>query len=116
MRNSCGVWIACPTHRGSDGLGWRSNAILREGTPQQTENEQFPQPLHPGAPENAPDLFMELRRNGTLDEYLKEKGIEANELYQQLVAEQPKGPDGHPRGPQTQLLAEEVVMAQMLDF
>ncbi len=63
-----------------------------------------------------PKLFMELRRTNKLDDYLQEKSREAHELLAQLLAGEPKGVDGFPKDPQAERLAEERVMAQMMDF
>jgi hypothetical protein len=66
--------------------------------------------------ERAPKMFMELCRSGQLDKYVKERGLEAHALLDQLLASEPKGVDGLPKDTQAQRLAEEQVMAQMLDF
>ncbi len=63
-----------------------------------------------------PKLFRELVKTNKIDQYLQEKSLEAHELLETLLAPEPKGPDGLPRDPQAQRLAEERVMAQMLDF
>jgi hypothetical protein len=61
-------------------------------------------------------MFMELCRSGQLDKYVQERGLEAHALLDQLLASEPKGVDGLPKDIQAQRLAEEQVMAQMLDF
>ena len=66
--------------------------------------------------ERAPKMFKELCRSGRLDEHLQEKSVEAHELLDQLLASEPKGVDGLPKDLQALRLAEEIVLAQMLDF
>lgn len=66
--------------------------------------------------ERAPKMFVELCRSGGLDEHVQEKGQEAHELLQQLLASEPRGVDGLPKDVQAERLAEERVLAQMLDF
>lgn len=61
-------------------------------------------------------MFKELCRSGRLDEHLQEKSMEAHALLDQLLASEPKGVDGLPKDPQTERLAEEQVLYQMLDF
>ena len=63
-----------------------------------------------------PGLFRELVKTKQIDQYLQAKSAEAHGLLAQLVASEPKGPDGLPRDPQALRLAEERVWAQMLDF
>jgi hypothetical protein len=66
--------------------------------------------------DNDPKLFMALRRSGQLDAHVQAKGLEANELLQQMLAQEPKGPNGLPLDPQAYRLAQERAMAQMLEF
>ena len=66
--------------------------------------------------ERAPKMFVELCRSGRLDEHVQEKSQEAHELLHHLLASEPKGVDGLPKDVQAERLAEERVLAQMLDF
>ena len=66
--------------------------------------------------DNDPGLFMALRRNGTLDQFVQEKAVEAYNYLDEMLANEPKGPSGLPLDGQASRLAQERVMAQMLDF
>jgi hypothetical protein len=59
---------------------------------------------------------MELRRSGQLDKHLQEKSLEAHALLAQLLDKEPKDRDGFPKDIQSERLAQERVMARMLDF
>ena len=59
--------------------------------------------------ERDPKLFMSLRKSGQLDQYVQEKGLEANRLLRELVAA--KGND-----PASLREAEEQVKAIMFDL
>ena len=63
-----------------------------------------------------PVLFRDLVKRGQMDAYLQEKSLEAHRLLADLLAAEPKGPDGFPKDPQAERLAEERVKSQMLDF
>lgn len=66
--------------------------------------------------EREPKLFRQLVKSGQIDQYVQEKAVEAYRLLDDLLASEPKGPDGLPRDLQAQRLAEERVKAQMFDF
>jgi len=66
--------------------------------------------------DNNPALLRDLVRNGQLEAHLQAKSAEAHELLNQLLASEPKGPDGLPKDQQAQRLAEERVLAEMLEF
>ena len=63
-----------------------------------------------------PGLFNALRRSGQLDDYVQQKTVEAYQYLEEMLAHEPKGPTGLPLDQQASRLAEERVMAQMLDF
>lgn len=63
-----------------------------------------------------PGLFRELVKTGQIDQHLQDKSLEAHRLLDDLLAPEPKGPDGLPKDPQALRLAEERVKSQMLDF
>ena len=63
-----------------------------------------------------PGLFRDLHRRDQLDAFLQEKSAEAHRLLDDLLAPEPKGPDGLPKDPQALRLAEDRVRSQMLDF
>lgn len=63
-----------------------------------------------------PALFRELVRSHQIDQFLQQKSAEAHALLEQLLAPEPKGPDGLPKDPQALRLAEERVFAQMTEF
>jgi hypothetical protein len=66
--------------------------------------------------EKDPKAFRELRKNGQLEAEAQRASLEAHELLRQLLAQEPKGSDGLPLDIQAERLAEERVLAQMLDF
>ena len=65
--------------------------------------------------EHAPKMFVELCTSDRPDQHLQEKSVEAHALLEQLLAPEPKGVDGLPKDPQALQLAEERVLAQMLE-
>lgn len=60
--------------------------------------------------EQAPKMFMELRRHGRLDQHLQQKSLEAQEMCKGLLA-QHKDP-----GPAERQQAEEIVRATLIEF
>ena len=65
--------------------------------------------------EQAPKMFMELRRSGKLDEFLQQKGHEALHLKAELLANKPKDKSGN-YSPADERGAEEVVRSQLIEF
>lgn len=59
--------------------------------------------------EKDPGLFMELRRSGQLDQFVRERGLEAEKMLKDLLAA--KGSD-----PASRVSAEEQVMSVFLDM
>jgi hypothetical protein len=66
--------------------------------------------------QRAPKMFVELCKSGQLDHHVREKSVEAHALLDQLLANEPKDVAGLPKDLQASRIAEEMVMAQMLDF
>ena len=66
--------------------------------------------------ERDPKGFMELLRAGTLEATLQTKGEEANAMLRQMPVNEPTGPTGLVIDLNAERMAEEVVMAAMLDF
>lgn len=60
--------------------------------------------------ERDPKLFMELRRSGQMDDHLRQKQLQANELKELLLAQYP-----HPSMAEVRE-AEEQVFATLIDF
>ena len=46
--------------------------------------------------EQAPKMFMELRRSGKLDQHLQEKSTEAHQMLRELLAQKPRTARGDP--------------------
>jgi hypothetical protein len=66
--------------------------------------------------ERAPKMFVKFCRSGQLDQHVHDKSVEAHALLERLLADEPRGIDGLPQDLQALRLAEERVLAQMLDF
>jgi hypothetical protein len=66
--------------------------------------------------EEAPRMFMALRRAGTLDDHLQQKSTEAHTMLEQLLAKEPKLPNGLPENQQALRAAEEIVRATLIEF
>lgn len=60
--------------------------------------------------EQAPKLFMELRKSGRLDQFLQQKAIEASRLKDEILKGK-KNPSL-----QDERTAEEIVFSQMIEF
>ena len=65
--------------------------------------------------EQDPQMFMELRRSGKLEEFLQQKGHEALSLKGQFLANAPKDAQGR-YSPAAEREAEERVRAQLIEF
>lgn len=63
-----------------------------------------------------PKAFNLLSRSGRLEQHLKEKGLEVQELLRELLAREPRNSRGQVANPNAVRCAEEVVMSQLLDF
>lgn len=66
--------------------------------------------------ENAPRLLKSLRLGGGLNEHLQAKSQEAHDLLGQLLANEPKYPNGLPKNLQALHQAEEIVRSQLTEF
>ena len=66
--------------------------------------------------DQAPKMFNELRRTGALDAFVQEKGEEAMRLRADLLANEPKDPNGLAKNIAAQRLAEEIVFKQLIEF
>ena len=66
--------------------------------------------------QQAPRMFNELARSGKLEERVQQKSEEAHQMLWDLLAPEPKGPDGLPRDLNALRLAEEWVLGEMLNF
>ncbi len=65
--------------------------------------------------EQAPKMFNRLRRTGAMDAHLQQKSEEAHRMFDELTADAPKLPSGHPREPWARE-AEEQVFATLIEF
>jgi hypothetical protein len=65
--------------------------------------------------EQAPKMFMELRRSGKLDQHLQEKSTEAHQMLRELLAQKPRTARGDPYV-SDQHWAEEIVRATLIEF
>lgn len=65
--------------------------------------------------EQDPKMFMALRRAGTLDQHLQQVAEQASRMLHDLLAQAPKGKDGHPT-PAAEREAEETVRATLIEF
>ena len=65
--------------------------------------------------EQAPKMFMRLRRTGALDKHLQDKSIEAHRMYDELTVNAPKLASGQPAMPYHQI-AERQVMETLIEF
>ena len=65
--------------------------------------------------EQAPKMFMELRRSGKLEQFARERALEGNALAEQMLARRPKDAHGQPSMADEREV-EEIVLAQMLEF
>ena len=65
--------------------------------------------------EQAPKMFMELRRSGKMNQFLQDKGEEANRLLAELLANKPKDKYGL-YSLVDEREAEEIVGAQLIEF
>lgn len=65
--------------------------------------------------EQAPKMFMEMRRAGTLEQHLQDKSNQAHALLAEMLANAPKGPHGQPTM-QAEREAEEIVRATLIEF
>jgi len=65
--------------------------------------------------EQAPKMFMELRRSGKLDQHLQEKSEEAHRLLEELLKGKPKDSHGL-YDPADKREAEEIVRHQLIEF
>jgi len=63
-----------------------------------------------------PSLYKDLSKRGQLIEYSRQKSTEAHKMLDDLMAPEPKGPDGLPRDLNGMRMAEERVRAEMFDF
>lgn len=64
----------------------------------------------------APRLFNQLRRSGALDAHLQKKTAEAYRMLDEMLADEPKYPDGMPKNPARLREAEEQVRATLIEF
>ena len=69
----------------------------------------------PAMREQAPKMFMELRRAGKLDEFLHQREVEAAEMLKGLLANKPKNKWGN-YSLADEREAEEIVRAQLIEF
>ena len=76
---------------------------------------QFKTPYVLAMREQAPKMFMRLRRTGGLEAFLQKKAEEAGRMYRQLTANAPKGPTGLVEQPYMRE-AEEQVFAALIEF
>lgn len=74
--------------------------------------EMFVKSLH----QQNPKLFAELQRSGQLEEAIMEAGRVARERLSELLASYPKHENGEAKDKMAQMLAEETVLGQILDF
>ena len=65
--------------------------------------------------EQAPKMFMEMRRAGTLEDHLQAKAMEADRMLKGLLAQAPKDERGQAL-PAARQAAEEVVRATLIEF
>lgn len=66
--------------------------------------------------EQAPKMFQALVRSGRMDQHVQEKAIEAHNMLEDLLANEPKLPSGAVRNPEAQARAEEIVRATLIEF
>ncbi|WP_298725740.1 hypothetical protein [uncultured Ferrovibrio sp.] len=64
----------------------------------------------------APKMFNQLQRSGTLDEHVQAKSAEAHAMLADLLRDAPKLPSGAPKDPAAAKLAEEAVMNALIEF
>lgn len=77
---------------------------------------EFSLPYQLAMRQQAPRMFNQLLRSGTMKTHLKDKSAEAHRLYDQLAANLPKLPNGLLRSPSDRRAVEEQVFAVFLDF
>lgn len=65
--------------------------------------------------QQAPRMFNQLSREGSLEAFVNEKAAEASRMFHELTASAPKEAGGYPKEPQASEAIEQV-MAAMLDF
>lgn len=68
-----------------------------------------------GMRDQAPKMFMELRRSGKLDQFLQEKTTEAHKMLDEILARSEKDEDGEPTM-RARREAEEIVRATLIAF
>ncbi len=66
--------------------------------------------------EQAPKMFMQFRKAGLLDQHVQAKSVEAHQMLDQLLAEEPKTASGAVRNPEALARAEEIVRDQLIEF
>ena len=71
---------------------------------------EFKEPYLLAMRESAPEMFMQLRKSGQLEQHLQEKSVQAHQLLRELLSHSP-----NPSLPERRE-AEEQVRATLIDF